>query len=462
MTDIGENPSLATAGASASLTDERRPLAPVTHRRVLAIAVPMTLAYLSTPLLGFVDTTVIGRLGSAPLLGAVAVGAIIFDFVFTVFNFLRMGTTGLTAQALGAGNAAEANALLYRTLIIAGLGGLAIVALQAPILWIALLLMGANGEVNAGIAVYFTIRVFAAPFTLANYAILGWFLGLGRAGIGLLLQSFLNGLNIVLNTWFVLGLGWGVAGVAWGTAIGEAATAIVGLGLVATLYGRRALAPRSLVLDLARFRRLFALNRDIAVRSVALIFTFTFFMSQSARQTELVLAANAVLINFFWVAGYFLDGFAVAAEQLVGVAVGAGARAMAERAIRLTVGWGVGLGLATSAVLLLAGPFIIDFMTTAPEVRAAAREYLPWAAATPLIGAAAFEFDGVYIGATWTTEMRNWMLASVAAAGLVWWLAMPPLGNHGLWLALWVFLGARGLTLAWRCPGNLNRTFGTA
>jgi MATE family multidrug resistance protein len=440
--------------------DRRPAVGAITHRRVLAIALPMTLAYLSTPLLGVVDTTVIGRLGSAPLLGAVALSSTLFSFVFTAFNFLRMGTTGLTAQALGAGEAPEVGALLARTLIFSALAGLALIALQGPLLWAALALMGAGADVNDGVRAYFAIRILAAPFTLANYAILGWFLGLGRAGIGLLLQTLLNGLNIALSVWFVLGLGWGVEGVALATAIAEAAAAAAGLALVAGVHGRSALAPLALVLDPARFRRLFTVNRDIMVRTLALAFTFVFFMSQSARQTELVLAANAVLMNFFLVAGYFLDGFAVAAEQLVGMAVGARARELARRAIGLSLGWGMALGAVTSLALLLAGPWIIDVMTTSAPVRAAAREFLPWAAATPLVGAAAFELDGVYIGATWTAEMRNWMLASVAAAGAVWWLAMPALGNHGLWLALLVFLGARGLTLAWRCPGNLDRTFG--
>ncbi|NND48788.1 MAG: MATE family efflux transporter [Rhizobiales bacterium] len=420
----------------------------------------MTLAYLSTPLLGFVDTTVIGRLGSAELLGGIAIGAILFDVVFTIFNFLRMGTTGLTAQALGAGDRAETGAILWRTMIIAIALGLAIIALEEPILAAGLAFMGGSAEVNRATSAYFEIRILSAPLALANYAILGWFLGLGRAGIGLVLQTLLNGTNMVLSVWFVMGLGWSIEGVAWATLIGELIAVIAGIGLIAVIYGRNALAPAGLILNRAKFARLFQLNRDIMIRSTALLFVFAFFTSEGARQGDLILAANAVLMNFFFLASYFLDGFAVAAEQLVGTAIGARSRAMARRAISLSVTWGVALGAAASAILLAAGPSIIDFVTTAPQVREVARAYLPWAAATPLVGALAFEFDGVYIGATWSVEMRNWMLASVAIAGLVWWMALPLLENHGLWLALLVFLGARGITLALRCPVNLSRVFG--
>ncbi|NND49809.1 MAG: MATE family efflux transporter [Rhizobiales bacterium] len=420
----------------------------------------MTLAYLSTPLLGFVDTTVIGRLGSAQLLGGIAIGAILFDFLFTVFNFLRMGTTGLTAQAIGAGERSEASAILWRTMIVAIAAGVAIIVFREPILAGGLAFMGGSAEVNRATTVYFDIRVLSAPLALANYAILGWFLGFGRAGIGLILQTLLNGTNIVLSVWFVLGLGWSIEGVAWATVIGELVGLLAGLGLIAIFYGRNAFAPVDRILNRDKFVRLFSLNRDIMIRSTALLFVFAFFTSEGARQGDLILAANAVLLNFFLVAGYFLDGFAVAAEQLVGTAIGARSRAMAQRAISLTVLWGVALGAFAAAFLFAAGPMIIDFVTTAPLVREAARAYLPWAAATPLIGALAFEFDGVYIGATWSVEMRNWMLASVAVAAIVWWIALPLMANHGLWLALLMFLGARGVTLALRCPVNLNRIFG--
>lgn len=431
----------------------------VSHRRVLAIAVPMTLAYISTPLLGIVDTAVIGQLGDAALIGGIAVGSVIFSVIFTTFNFLRSGTTGLTAQAFGAGDTAEQAAIAWRALIVALACGLAVVALRAPLLDIALVLMAPSGEVVTATRTYFGIRILAAPVTLANYAILGWFLGLGRARTGLLLQTVLNGANMALNAWFVLGLGWGVAGVAWGTVIGEAVTAALGLGLMLGAFGPWRRPDPARLADRASFARLFALNRDIMIRSFALFFAFAFFTAQGAREGDTALAANAVLLNFFFVCSYVLDGFATAAEQIAGAALGARSRAAFVAAVRLTLVWSLALAGLLALVLVAAGGAFIDVMTTSPEVRAAARAYLPWAAATPLFGALAFQMDGIFIGATWSADMRNMMLVSLIAYVAVWAVATPLIGNHGLWLALIAFLAVRGATLAWRCRARAARAF---
>lgn len=430
----------------------------VSNRAVLAIAVPMTIAYLSTPLLGVVDTAVIGQLGDAALIGGIAVGAVVFDIIFTTFNFLRSGTTGLTAQALGAGDTREERAVLWRAMSIALVSGLAVIAVRTPLLAVALKLMGPSEPVAVATGEYFDIRVLGAPFALANYAILGWFIGLGRAGTGLALQTLLAGLNIALSVYLVLWRGWGVAGVAWGTVFGQAATLIAGLSLVSARGGGVRLKLRT-VFDKARFAHMIAVNRDIMIRSFTLLFAFAFFTSQGARSGDLILAANAVLMNFFLVASFFLDGMATAAEQLAGRAVGARWRPGFERAVWLTLVWSFALALALAAVLWLAGPVLIDLMTTSEDVRATARVYLVWAAATPLLGALAFQMDGVFIGATWSVDMRNMMLASLAVYLATWWLAAPALGNHGLWLALLVFLSVRGVTLAWRCRVRAERLF---
>ena len=290
----------------------------VTHRSVLAIAVPMTFAYLSTPLLGIVDTAVIGQLGRADLLGGIAVGAVIFDILFTTFNFLRSGTTGLTAQAVGSEDRVAQTAALYRSALIGLVAGLLVILLQVPVLAVSLGFMGASASVGAAVEEYFTIRVLGAPAALLNYAILGWFLGLGRAGTGLALQLLLNGLNMALNATFVLWLGWGVAGVAWGTVIGETVTALVGVAIAFRALGADAFIPWSAVTEKVGLIRTFAVNRDIMIRSFSLLFAFALFTSASARQSDVVLAANAVLMNFFLLGGYFLDGFATAAEQLAG------------------------------------------------------------------------------------------------------------------------------------------------
>lgn len=419
----------------------------------------MTLAYLSTPILGIVDTAVIGRLGDAALLGGIAVGAIIFDLIFTTFNCLRSSTTGMTAQALGAGNDTELRATLYRSVVIALACGIAVVALQAPILAGSLWFMGASADVSEATSEYFSVRVLGTPFGLVNYAILGWFLGLGRAGTGLALQGALNILNIILNIWFVMGLGWGIAGVAWGTVIGEGTIALVGTVLVLRELRGRLRVPRAALFDRQRLAATVMVNGDIMIRSFSLLFAFWLFTAAGARSGDIVLGANAVLMNFFLLGGYFLDGFATAAEQFAGRAVGARHRPAFERAVKLTVLWGFILAGTLTAALMVFGGAFIDLMTTNEPVRAAARDYLAWAALTPLLGVLAFQFDGVFIGATWSRDMRNMMLASLAIYVALWQLAEPALGNHGLWLALNGFLVARGLLLMWRYRSRIRTAF---
>jgi len=420
----------------------------------------MTLAYLSTPLLGITDMAVIGRLGDAALIGGVALGAVIFDFVFATFNFLRSGTTGLTAQAFGAGDRTETQAVLLRALLLAGVIGIAVIALGRPLLALALFGLGGGPAVQAATTAYYEIRILSTPFALANYVLLGWLVGLGRAGAGLMLQTVLNGANIALTVLFVLGFGWGMAGAALGTTIGEAITACLGLLIVLPSLDRSARPSRATILDRAALIRMVAVNRDIMIRSFALLFAFGFFASRGATMGDVILAANAILMNFFLVGGYFLDGFAAAAEQYAGRAVGARYRPAFVRSVKLSLGWGYMLAFLAAAVFALGGPLAIDFMTANADVRATAREFLPWAILTPIAGVLAFEMDGVFIGATWSRDMRNMMLASLVLYLAVWWWAEPALGAHGLWLALLVFLSARGITLAWRCRARVKATFG--
>ena len=431
----------------------------VTHGGVLLLAVPMMLAYLSTPLVGLVDTAVVGQLGSAALIGGIAVAALIFDVVFAAFNFLRSATTGLTAQALGAGDAAEEQSVLFRALLIAIAAGAAILLLQQPIGTIGLAALGVRGDVAAAAATYFFVRVWSAPLALVNYAVLGWVLGRAEAGAGLALQTLLNGVNIVLSVIFVLVWDWGVAGAAWGTVIAEMVTAAAGLALAGWKL-RDALRPGWIaILDVARLRRMMSVNSDIMIRSLALLFAFAFFMRQGAAFGDVVLAANAILMHFFLVGGYFLDGFATAAEQLAGRAVGARYRPAFERTVRLTTIWGLATALLLSAFFAAIGPSLIDLITTAPEVRDVARLYLPWAVLTPVIATIAFQMDGIFIGATWSRDMRNMMLVSVFVYVAAWAVVTPIFGNHGLWGALLIFLGARSITFHWRMRHLLPRTF---
>jgi MATE family multidrug resistance protein len=425
---------------------------------MLALALPMTLSHVTTPLLGLVDATVIGRLGEAHLLGAVALGAVIFDFVFWSFGSLRMATAGLTAQATGAGNRHEVDLTLARALLVAAVTGLLLILLQWPIAAIAFSMVGASQAVTDALSTYFFIRVWAAPFTLANYVILGSTLGRGRTDLGLLLQVAINVANIVLTMALVLGFGLGIAGAAIGTALAE----VLGAGLGILVLRRLGSNPFAVtwpeVLSRAAMLQTLAMNRDIMIRNVALILAFSIFSALGARSGDVTLAANAVLYNMFLIGGYFLDGFATAAETLCGQSIGARDERGFRRAIRLSLGWSLGFGLAVSALFLIGGGIFIDFVSTNPDVRSYAREYLIFAALTPFFGAAAFAFDGIYTGATWTRSMRDLMVASFLAYGAVL-LVAGSLGNTALWVALLVFLSARGLGQFILYPRLAKRTF---
>jgi multidrug resistance protein, MATE family len=430
--------------------DTRHPR--ITHRSVLALAVPVMLSNVSTPLIGIVDTAVVGQIPDPAQIGAVAVAALVFTFVFWAFGFLRMGTTGLTAQALGARDGDELLACLGRSLLIAVSVGMALIALQWPIREVAFALLDGSARVERLAREYFDIRIWAAPATLANYALLGWFIGRGRAGTALVLQLTLNLSNVALDMLFVLGFGMGVAGVALGTLIAECIAAGSGLALarvhVRNVDGRWS---RARLLDAARLARTLAVNRDIMIRSIALIGITLWFVAQGAKQGEVVLAANAVLMHFVATASYFLDGLAFAAEALVGRAVGAMRRAMFDTAVFVTSLWAVLLAGVLSLAFLLTGPAVIDVLTADIPTREAAREHLAWAALAPLVGVWAFQLDGVFIGATRTTEMRRSMLLSLAIFLVAWWL-LRGWGNHGLWAAFHISYVARALTLGWHFP----------
>lgn len=433
---------------------------PVTLHTVVAIAVPMTLAYLSTPLIGITDVAVIGQLGDAALIGAVALGALLFDFFGATFNFLRSGTTGLVAQAMGAEDREAEAMVLWRALIIAAVAGALMVALQTPILEGFLALMGASDAVSAATRDYYTVRVYAMPLMFANYAMLGWLLGLGRARAGLVLQLIMALVNVAASIGLVMGLGYGMGGVAAASVLAEAATLAAGGVVVARALGRRPRPALADVMERAAFLRMMTVNRDILIRSMVLLGTFSFFTAMGARYGDVILAANALLMNFFLIGGYFLDGLATASEQLAGRAVGANYRPAFDRAVRFSLVTGGALAGGLSLLALLFGDHLIYALTTAPDVRAAALVYIGWAALTPVSGVLAFIMDGVYIGATWSAMMRNMMLLSALAFFAVWAVAAPLLGNHGLWLALLVFLGARGVTLLAATPPRARATFG--
>ena len=433
---------------------------PATSRRLLALALPMTLANVTTPLLGFVGAAVIGRQGDAALLGAMALGAVIFDAIFWSFGSLRMATAGLTAQAVGARDGAEVDRTLARALAAGALVGLAIVLVQVPIAAFAFTVSGASPAVVAGLAAYFHVRIFAAPFTLANYAILGSVLGRGRTDLGLLLQVAINLTNIALTLVLVLGLDLGVAGAGLATLAAEAVGTGLGLLVLARLGSRPFAVPVRAIRNPRALARMLSVNADVMVRTLLLVAAIAVFSALGARAGDATLAANAVLWNLFLIGGFFLDGFATAAETLCGQAVGARDEAGFRRAARLSVVWCLAFGAAVSAGFLGIGHAFIDTVTTSPEVRDTARLYLVPAAVAPLVAALPFAYDGIYIGATWTRAMRDLMLAATAVYGVA--LAASQaagLGNAGLWFAFLGLLAARGVGQALAYPGLVRRTF---
>ena len=423
------------------------------HARVWRIAGPIIVSNVTVPLLGAVDTAVVGRLPDPAFMGAVAVAAVIFSFIYWAFGFLRMGTTGVVAQAYGARDGDELRALLARAGLIAGAIALPLVALQAPIAALSLPLMEASPGVEGLAGQYFAIRIWSAPATLGNYVILGWLLGVQRAGAAMALQIFTNAANIALDVWFVLGLGWGVEGVAAATVIAEYAAAASGLALVLRALAREpGRWRRAAVLDRGRMLGLVRINGDIFVRTVCLLFAFAHFTAQGARMGDAVLAANAILMHFQTFMAYGLDGFAHAAETLVGEAVGARSRRLFDETVRTTTVWAAGLALGFAALYGLAGPAIVGLFTDLPEVRAGTAAFLPWLATLPLVSVWSFQLDGIFIGATRGPDLRNAMIASLAVYLAAAWLLIPAFGNHGLWLAFTLFMVVRAAALGYFYP----------
>lgn len=406
----------------------------------------MILSNISVPLLGMVDTGVTGHLDSAIYLGAVAIGSTIFGFLYTGMNFLRMGTTGIAAQRYGADDNDGLRVSLGQALIVSLLIALALIALQIPIGALAMNLIGADPGVETYALQYFSIRIWSAPGTLANFVLIGWFLGLQNARVPLLIFFTINSTNIILDLLFVIVLGMKVDGVALASVIAEYTGLFVGLGFAARALRRRAGHwPFARLFNIRAYSAFFSVNAHLLVRTMALVFTFGFVTAQGARLGGLVLAANAVLMNLQNLTSFGLDGFAHAAEALVGKAVGEKRRNALERAVSLTLKWSLIFAGGFCAVYVVVGPSLIRVLTDLPDVREAAMRYLPWLIVSPLVSVWSFLYDGVYVGATRAREMRNIMLISTLCVFLPAWYLLQGLGNHGLWLAFTLFMASRGI-----------------
>ncbi|MEO0961290.1 MAG: MATE family efflux transporter [Pseudomonadota bacterium] len=434
---------------------------PVTHSRVWAVAGPIIISNSTVPLIGIADTAVIGHLGEAAFLAAIALGAIIFSSLYWIFGFLRMGTTGLVAQALGARDTAEIRSAIHRAMVVGIVAGSILAVCQVPLSAAIFLVFEAGPQVETLAAEYFSIRIWGAPAMLVNFAILGWFIGLQRADIALYLQLYLNLANVALDVLFVVGVGMNVDGVALGTVIAEWTTVIAGVGLV-VWHARRstgaALAhgDQSRLWDMDALRRMLSVNGDIFIRSAFLMAAFVWLTMQGAAQGDIVLAANGVLLHFLYLAAYALDGFAFASEALVGESKGARDHARFRRAAVLSSVWAVASAVAFALIFWLLGAWFIGLLTSVADVRQTANTYLVWAVISPLAAVASYQLDGIFVGATRTADMRNMMALSFAIYIAAWW-AFQPWGNHGLWAAFTLFSVVRGITLGLRYP-SLERS----
>lgn len=424
------------------------------NRKILRLAIPNIVSNLSVPLLGAVDTALVGHLEEVYYLGAIAIGGMIFNFIFWGFGFLRMGTTGITAQAYGEENRTESVMTLSRALCVAGVFSLLILLLQVFIAELGFLLVDASPEVERYARIYFNIRIYTAPATLGLYAINGWFLGMQNARYPMIVTVVLNALNILLDVFFIYSLNMHVDGVAWGTLIAR----YVGLLLAAYLLWHRysdwlrAYTQKKLV-ALQPLKKFFTVNRDIFLRTLCLIFTFSFFTVKSAAFGDVVLAANTILLQLWMIVSYGIDGFAYAAESLIGRFTGAREQDKVKEAVKYCLIWGLGIGLTASGLYWLFEASILKLFTDQQPVIAAALLVFGWTIAGPLVSSFCYIWDGVFIGATATKPMRNSMLIATLAVFLpVYFLSVPSLGNHAVWLAMTSFMIARGVTLTWYAP----------
>ena len=430
------------------------------NRDVWRIALPMILSNVSVPLLGMVDTGVTGHLEDAAYLGAVAVGATIFGFLYTGVNFLRMGTTGIAAQRYGADDREGLRTSLGQAMIVALSIALALLALQKPIGAAALDLLGAGPDVTGFAAEYFFIRIWSAPATLANFALIGWFIGLQNARIPLVIVLVINLTNIVLDLLLVLVFGMKVDGIAAASVVAEFAGLFVGLGFAAAELRRHGGRwDRRQLLEPAAYAGFLSINGHLFVRTLALMFTFGFVTAQGARQGALVLAANAILMNLQNLLSFALDGFAHAAEALVGKAVGARSSEALQQSVRVTLRWSLYVAFGFCVLFLAGGPLFIRLLTDLPEVRETTVHYLPWMIASPLVSVWSFLYDGVFVGATRAREMRNIMLVSTFVVFIPAFYTLQFLGNHGLWLAFLVFMASRGIGMHYFWRTRLSRAF---
>ncbi len=422
-------------------------MTPITHARILRIAIPVVLSNITVPILGAVDTGVIGQLGDAAAIGAVGIGAVILGAIYWMFGFLRMGTTGLAAQAYGRNDTTQLSAILARVVMFGMGAGVVLIIAQVPLFAASFWVSPASSDVEVLARKYMAIRIYSAPAVIAIYGMSGWLIAQERTRAIFAIQFSMNAINIVLDFWFVLGLGAGVPGVAYATLISEWMGFAIALYLCRASLVQASTWDWSRILNRSELMRMAGVNRDIFLRSLALQVMFVSFLLIGSRFDDVTLASNQVLLQFLSITAYGMDGFAFTVESLVGQAIGARSIPHLRKAVVLCGVWGAIVGILGACTFWWFGGHIIDLMVKASDVQSVARIYLPYMVAVPIIGIFPWMLDGIFIGATRGPDMRNMMAVSLAFYLVAVAILVPLLGNHGLWGAFLISFMMRGITL---------------
>lgn len=417
------------------------------NKSILKLAIPNIVSNITVPLLGLIDLALMGHLGSPVYIGAIALGGVIFNFIYWGFSFLRMSTSGFTAQAYGEKNYTESITILVRGLLVALFISILILILQAPIAWVSFKAIGGSAEVETLANQYFRIRVWAAPAALSLFVFSGWFLGMQNARYPMLIAIAVNVANILLSMFFVFFLHMKLDGVALGTAISQYLGLIIALFLFSTKYKYllKNISKKG-IMNLKVLIEFFRVNSDIFIRTFCIIGVFTFFTSKSAGINDTILAVNSILIQLLLFFSFFIDGFAFAGEALVGKFIGARDLSNLKQVVKLLFYWGAGLAVAFTIIYLPGVNLILKILTSQADVLQSAQPFLIWVILVPITSFGSFIWDGIYIGATASKAMRNTLLAATFFVFTpVYYFLSPVLGNHALWLGMILFMFSRGV-----------------
>lgn len=427
------------------------------NRSILKLAIPNIISNITIPLLGLIDMILMGHLGSATYIGAIALGGTIFSVLYSFFSFLRAGTTGFTAQALGSGDKTETIYSLYRSLCIGIPIIILILVMQIPIARLSNLLLDGSDEVKALAIEYFFIRIWAAPANIMLYCLNGWFVGMQNTKIPMFIAILINVMNIIFSIFFVLILNQDVTGVALGTVIAQYSGLIFAIILLLKNYKSYFIKiNKNTLFDFAKIKRFFKVNTDLMIRSFLLIISIAFFTNQSAKLGDNILAVNMILLQSFYIFSYFTDGFAYAGEALVGKFVGSKDKENLQKVIRLLLIWGFSISIPFSILYALSPSTFVKIISNNSEILTGVQPYYIYMIIIPLITFAAFIWDGIYIGATASKAIRNTMIISTIFVFIPsWYFLMPRFGNHGLWIAFLFFMIARGVSMSLMYKKNI-------